>query len=227
MKGLLMALWDRLIELSNEIEKLFDEHFDESNVDLSAFNFHGWKDRIWSTDSIRKCHLKTIDHREDKKLWLMHINIFPQRNILLPILGFDIVAGPGKITGAFFDYSSPFDHPYLDYLEMYSKSLEWNKPRETPDWGKNIFSTDMIAVGNIREGRELDQLLETSYDLTRNYVENLNMNSFEIDADMKDYHNMYCIQQKKNPHLHRSILALGVSEENKDRYINEILFEEI
>lgn len=222
-----MALWNKLIEVSKEIEKLFDDHFDRAEVDLSPFKFEGWEDKIWSTDTIRKCHLKAIDRREDKKLWLMHINIFPQRNILMPILGFDIVAGPSKITGAFFDYSTPFNHPYLDYFEKVSTSLKWNKPREMPDWGKNIFSTDMIAAGNIREGDELDQLLEATYDLTRNYVENSSTNAFKIELDMKDYHNLYCRQQKKNPYLHSSILALGVSEEDKDRYVNEVLFEEI
>lgn len=221
-----MALWNKLIDVANEIEKLFDTHYERQQVDMAQFNFDGWDDKFWSTEDIRKCHLKTIDRREDKKLWLMHINIFPQSKVLLPILGFDIVAGPGKITGAFFDYSTPFDHPYLDYLEMVTKNNTWSKPREIPEWGKNIFSSDMIAAGNVREGAELDQLLESAYELTRNYVVHTKTNAFKVDLDLKDYHNMYCAQQKKNPHLHNSILALGVSESDKDRYVNEVLFEE-
>jgi hypothetical protein len=37
----------------------------------------------------------------------------------------------------------------------------------------------------------------------------------------------YCENQKMNPHLHRSILAMGISEEDKDDYVNNVLFEEI
>jgi hypothetical protein len=222
-----MTLWNRLIDLSKEIEVLFDSHLERDEKDTSDFGFTGWEDKFWKSDNIRKCHLKTIDRREDKNLWLMHINIFPQPNVLLPILGFDIVAGPSKISGAFFDYSTPFDHPYLDYLEMTSKSLRWKKERDIPDWGKVIFSPDMIAAGNVREGVELDQLLEATFDLTRNYVENIKTNSFAVEMDLRQYHNMYCSQQKKNPHLHNSILNLGVSAEAKDNYIDRILFEEI
>jgi hypothetical protein len=222
-----MVIWDRLIDLSREIETLFDDHFEREQKQIDEFRFDGWSDTFWSSSEIRKCHLKIIDRREDKKLWLMHINIFPRSKVLLPILGFDIVAGPSKITGAFFDYSTPFDHPYLDYLEMKSKSLKWTKEREIPDWGKLIFSPDMIAAGNIREGQELDQLLEATYDLTKNYVENVRTNAFPIELDLTDHHNMYCAQQKKNPHLHSSILNLGISEADKDRYVNEVLFEEI
>jgi hypothetical protein len=38
--------------------------------------------------------------------------------------------------------------------------------------------------------------------------------------------NKYCENQKMNPHLHRSILAMGISEEAKERYVNNVLFEE-
>jgi len=38
--------------------------------------------------------------------------------------------------------------------------------------------------------------------------------------------NKYCSNQKLNPHLHRSILAMGISEEDKDDYVNNVLFEE-
>jgi hypothetical protein len=219
-------LWDKLIDTSLRIESYFDSHFDRLDVSTSKFEFDGWKDSFWHNEFIRKCHLKTIDRRKDKKLWLMHINIFPREDVHLPILGFDIVAGPNKVTGAFFDYSVSQRHPYLDYLEMATKNLSWNKPRELPEWAQKIFSSNMIAAGNIRDGEELQQLITTTMDLIENYVENIAKNSFR-GQNLREYHNLYCKQQKKNPHLHNSILSLGVSEHDKDRYVNEILFEEI
>jgi hypothetical protein len=109
---------------------------------------------------------------------------------------------------------------------MATKDISWNKPRELPDWALNIFSENMIAAGNIQD-EEVDILCSLTYDLTKHYVENINQNSFETGLDMTDWHNIYCVNQKKNPHLHKSILAMGISEDDKNRYVNNTLFEEI
>lgn len=218
-------LWDKLEDLSGRIEKLFDSNFKRNVPEKFDFKFEGWKDNFWSSEEVRKCHLKIIDNRESRKLWLMHINIFPHTAINLPILGFDIVAGPKKITGAFFDYSINQSHPYMDYISMATRNLSWNKPRELPPWASSIFSPSMIAVGNVSD--EIDQLCDVTLDLTEYYVENIKSNSLYTMYDQKYWHNFYCQKQKENPHLHRSILAMGISEEDKNRYVNEILFEEI
>lgn len=215
--------WEKVVPLSEKIESLFNQYFQHEKT---TEEFEGWRDSFWSSDVIRKCHLKTIDHRETRKMWLMHINIFPKPHIHLPILGFDIVAGPKKITGAFFDYSTHAYHPYSDYIELATQNLVWNKPRELPDWAQEIFSDNMIAAGNIRD-EELDQLCSVTGDLIEHYVKNLDMNAFPNKEDLTDWHNYYCKNQKKNPHLHRSILQMGISEQDKDKYVNEILFEEI
>jgi len=223
------TLWEKLNNYSKAITKKFDEHltrFDNPKYDMK---FDGWTDLFWSSDKIQKCHLKTIKPVDGKGLWLMHINIFPKENIELPILGFDIVAGPNKITGSFMDFSPlhGFPHPYHEYMEIATKELEWNKPRELPDWAQQIFSSNMIAAGNIKDDLEVDQLIEVTTDLVDFYLDNLENNAFKSARQTKDILNNYCINQKKNHHLHRSILAMGISEEDKDRYVNNVLFEEI
>jgi hypothetical protein len=52
-------------------------------------------------------------------------------------------------------------------------------------------------------------------------------NLFPSYRDTKPLLNKYCENQKMNPHLHRSILAMGISEADKDAYVNSVLFEEI
>lgn len=220
-----MEIWDNLIHLSHRIETLFNDNLNSYPIP-EKIDFKGWKDQYWQSTDIRKCHLKTIDNRDTQKLWLMHINIYPRTNINIPILGFDIVAGPNKITGSFFDYSPVDKHPYMDYFYSVVKDLSWNKPRELPDWAQQIFSKDMIAAGNIRTEEEIEQLCSVCFKLVQYYVENLN-NTNNIVGDYKDKHNFYCKQQKLNPHLHRSIISMGISEEDKDRYVNRVLFEEI
>lgn len=221
-----MPIWDQLIDLSEQIETLFDEKLIcyDINEDI---NFTGWKDTFWESNRIRKCHLKTIDNRSTQKMWLLHVNIFPKENLSIPILGFDIVAGENKITGSFFDYSPVCNtHFYMDKFKDVTKDLEWNKPRELPDWAKAIFSKHMIAVGNIKTDLEIQQLSDTCFKLIEFYLDNINSSEVEIGL-FKDKQNYYCKQQKLNPHLHRSILSMGISEEDKNKYINSILFEEI
>lgn len=223
-------LWDRLNGYADYIASSFDEYFTEyENAAMKDLQFKDWTDRFWSSDSISKAHLKTIVPEDGKGLWLMHVNVFPKIGIELPILGFDIVAGPKKITGSFMDFSPlyGFPHPYHDYMEKRVANLEWNKPRELPPWAKEIFSTDMLAVGNINTDKELNQFIQVTSDLVEYYLMGMETNQFVARRDTKPLLNKYCKNQKMNPHLHRSILAMGISEEDKDEYVNNVLFEEI
>jgi len=222
-------LWNRLNEYASYIHERFDDKFSRYHEHgMDGLEFKNWNDTFWCSDIIHKCHLKTIVPEDGKGLWLMHINIFPHKGIELPILGFDIVAGPKKITGSFMDFSPlhGHPHPYLYYMEKRVKDLSWNKPRELPPWAKEIFSENMIAVGNINTEEELEQFIEVTSDLLNYYLDNLEENAFNSNRDTTDHLNKYCINQKMNPHLHRSILAMGISEQDKDRYVNDVLFEE-
>ena len=223
-------LWDRLNNYANYIASTFDEHFIEYDEPaMEDLHFTDWKDRFWHSDQVYKAHLKTIVPEDGKGLWLMHVNVFPDPSVELPILGFDIVAGPKKITGSFMDFSPlhGFPHPYNDYMEARVKDLEWNKPRELPPWAKEIFSDDMIAVGNINTDEELDQFIQVTSDLVDYYLHHIEDLAFPTHRDTIPMLNKYCQNQKMNPHLHRSIEAMGISKEDKNRYVNEVLFAEI
>ena len=48
--------------------------------------------------------------------------------------------------------------------------------------------------------------------------------------DVADYHmaqNRYCHYQKQNPHVIKSMVAMGVDEVKMRRFVNKILFPEI
>ena len=224
-----MELWNSLIQLSSKIEEILDTNYERKD---SLQLFDGWRDNIWGSKYVRKCHLKTIDNRETQKLWLMHLNIFPHEHFNFPILGFDIVAGPNKITGSFFDFSPVTnekpEHPYLSYMRDSVKDLSWSKPRELPDWAKEIFSDSMIAAGNLKTQEEIEQLTKTCLHLVEYYVTNMSKNLYVTNPlELKKQHNLYCRNQKLNPHLHRSILSMGIPEKDKNEYVDRILFEEI
>lgn len=224
-------LWNRLNEYAEYIAARFNDKFEryDNPKYTNDLHFKDWNDTFWKSKLIDKVHLKTIAPKDGKGLWLMHINIFPKSGIELPILGFDIVAGPKKITGSFMDFSPlhGFSHPYTKYMETKVKNLEWNKQRELPPWAKEIFSENMIAVGNINTEEELEQFINVTSDLLNYYLDNLEKDSIKSNRDTLPLLNKYCSNQKLNPHLHRSILAMGISEEDKNLYVNNVLFEEI
>jgi hypothetical protein len=227
-------LWNKLNDYASYISDRFDQTFTryENPKYTEDMHFPGWTDTFWNSVIVSKAHLKTIVPEDGKGLWLMHVNVFPRPCVELPILGFDIVAGPKKITGSFMDYSPlhGFPHPYHQYMEIRVRNLEWNKPRDLPAWAQEIFSKDMIAVGNINTEEELDQFIEVTKDLLNYYLDNIQPNAFilyENGRNTTPILNKYCKNQKLNPHLHRSILAMGISEEDKNKYVNEVLFEEI
>ena len=226
-------LFDRLRELAEQLSDNFSSHLKEYDNEshIHAGDLPGWSDRFWKSDMIRKAHLKTIEPVGQNKMWLMHINVFPEFNVDLPIFGLDIVATPTKVSGVFCDYSKTNEgictNLYQTYFHETVKDLSWKRERELPPWAQEIFSVDMMAAGTVKVGEELDQLCETAINLQQFYLENI-MRVFPDDkVNTKETQNKYCINQKMNKMLHSSILAMGIPEQLKDQYVDNVLFEVI
>lgn len=227
-------LFDKLRELSHEIRSVFDAYMDPYDNPKHTADLNGWEDWFWKNDIIRKAHLKTIEpgYGNNKNLWLMHINIFPQFNINLPIFGLDIVSNPNKISGCFCDYSPIHDsgpHPYLMRFKFETEGLSWTRAREMPDWAQEIFSENIVGAGSIREGIETDQLCQMALNLSRFYCMEMSNPVYQktFSLDTKEAQNKYCRNQKMNKMLHSSILSMGITEERKNQYVENILFEEV
>jgi phycocyanobilin:ferredoxin oxidoreductase len=157
-------------------------------------------------------------------MWVMHMCIFPHYNDPSPIFGFDIVCGKNKITGAFHDFSKVDDcYLYKTYLNR-MEGLNWSKPRELPDWAKQIFSPQMLAVGNIQTQEEFDQLTKTVIDNLRLYIYNIGVGY--ADKDYKEQHNHYCKYQKMNPHTPAMMVNFGVNKDVFTQFMNDVLFQE-
>ena len=75
---------------------------------------------------------------ETKKLYMMHLTVFPHTNDGSPVFGFDLIAGPKKVTGAFHDFS-PIDKNHEMLLEFEDQATEysWSKERELPEWARS------------------------------------------------------------------------------------------
>lgn len=195
--------------------------------DHDQLNRPGWSNRAWSSDLYRIAHVNVVDVRDSKGLWMMHCCIFPHLTSSAPIFGFDVFAGKTKITGCFHDFSPTTDpnHPLIQWFANESRSYQWKRTRELPQWAKEIFSDHMIAVGNVQTDDELEKITEIAIRNINYYLNNLSKSSIIVNS-MKQQ-NFYCSNQKQNPHNPRVLGSLGLSEQEVNLFINNYMFPEI
>ena len=222
-------VWDTLIE----IQQLFETSFDQTGVEtfevgMDRFNQPGWVNRVWSSDKYRRAHVDVVDARLTKGLWMMHCCIFPHTHNPAPIYGFDVIAGKNKITGCFHDYSAAGDknHPMMQWFADEVAKLEWRKQRELPEWATNIFSSSMIAAGNVQDEQELEQIFDTAKTTISHYLSTVRETNNTV-PDTTFEQNYYCENQKCNPHTPRVMVSLGLSEDDVRVFIQDCLFPEI
>ena len=184
-------------------------------------------DKEFSSLRYRRAHISIVDARETKKLYLLHVTVFPHLNDPSPIFGFDIVCGPTKVSGAFHDFSWAGDKTSPMYLWFKAKvaGLEWNKPRELPEWGKQIFSPAMVAIGAVGE-QELDEFIRIGLETLEFYLANVGIEQQDV-ATFEMAQNRYCHYQKQNPRTPASLVHLGLTEEEVSDFIANRLFPEV
>lgn len=223
----MIEVWPQANNLAEKIISKF-ERFEKINIDEKyhhdSDNFI-WKNYLWhDPKKFRRAHIEIVDATKHKKMWVMHMCIFPHYNSVDPIFGFDIVCGQNKITGAFHDFSYVDESPIYKWYQNKMENLTWNKPRELPDWAKRIFSPQMLAAGNIQTQDEFDQLANTVIDNLNYYLYNLGV--LYADRNYKDKHNYYNKNQKLNPHTPAMMVNFGVDKQVFSEFMDEILFPE-
>lgn len=106
-----------------------------------------------------------------------------------------------------------------------TKNLVWKKDRELPDWGKRIFSQNMIAAGQVNTDEELNQIIDVAKDCLTYYVNNVGSTIGNVSSVLA--HNHYCINQKQNVHTQRFLVNCGYDPINVKTFIDKHLFPEI
>jgi hypothetical protein len=184
----------------------------------------GVSDVTFASNSYRRAHMSVIDARSTHSLWLLHSTIFPHVPNSAPIYGFDIIAGPQKVSGAFHDFSAAGDqdHHMINWFKNRTATATWNKSRELPEWAKNIFSSGMVAIGAVRH-LELQTFIELGLETLDYYLENVGY-SGESVADYSQHQNYYCNNQRLNPHTPRVLVNLGFQSEQANEFVNQTLF---
>jgi hypothetical protein len=221
-----MTVWDKIEELAKYFEQQFNTTGEPIEDTLDPeFN---WHNALWTSNRYRRAHVEIVDFRETHKIYILHCTVFPHFNDPSPIFGFDAVCGPNKITGAFHDFSHAGDPTSFMYLWFKAKvnGLEWNKPRQLPEWAQQIFSPAMVAAGNLQEDSEIDQLCTTAKTTLDFYLSKVGHDQ-QSGSDFHMAQNRYCHWQKQNPHVIKSMVSMGVPEPVMKQFVNRILFPEV
>ena len=222
-------VWDTLIKVQEYFEQAFDRTGNEIHEPgMDRFNQPGWVNRVWTSDHYRRAHIDIVDARATKGLWMMHCCVFPHTHNPAPIYGFDVIAGKNKITGCFHDFSPAGDseHPLIEWFADQAQQLEWNKTRKLPEWAERIFTTSMIAAGNVSNEDELAQIFDIANRTIKHYLSAV-AETNNTARNTTEAQNYYAINQKQNPHTPRVMASLGLSEEDVGVFIQECLFPEI
>ena len=218
--------WPRARSLSEKIISRFINYEKESinpEYEIYVDNFT-WKNFLWKSENFKRAHIEIVDASETKKMWVMHMCIYPHRNSPDPIFGFDIVCGKNKITGAFHDFSFIGNSRVYDWFQGTMTNVKWSKPRDLPEWARKIFSPQMVAAGNIQTSEEFDQLEQMVLDNLDYYL--YNIGTKVEGADFVHRQNHYCKNQKLNPHTPAMMETFGVDKEVFAKFMDEVLFPE-
>lgn len=219
-------IFEKLVQHAHEFQEILNTL--ERSDEVHDFP---WDNFVYSSKYIRRAHLDIVDKREERKLFMMHLCVFPHVDSDAPIYGFDLIAGPNKVTGAFHDYSpcstSSIDHPLSELFATEVKKYSWSKQRELPEWARKIFSPYMVAAGNIKDINELGEILAMSKHNLVTHLDWLKFNYNPSENDFTSQQNNYCYNQKQNPHTPRVMESLGYDPETVQRFIQTCLFPEI
>jgi hypothetical protein len=219
------VVWNKISKLAVDIETKFKQTGEPAS---STAHEYSWYNSIYESNKYRRAHIEIVDFREEHNIYILHSTVFPHFNDPSPIWGFDAVCGPNKITGAFHDFSNagdPASYMYLWYRAAVSQ-LSWNKPRQLPEWAKQIFSPSMVAAGNLQDPAEIDQLCNTALATLDFYLNNVGMDQ-QSGSDFHMAQNRYCHYQKQNPLVIKSMVSMGIPEPTMQQFVNEILFPEV
>lgn len=218
-------VWNKVSYLADYVRQRF---VDNSLSEEYREELPGWYNYIFTSNKFRRAHIEIVDFREQHKIYILHVTVFPHINDSSPILGFDAVCGPNKITGAFFDFSvsgNPY-HFMQKWFEENGNRVEWKRTRTLPEWANKIFSDNVVAAGFLKEEQELDNFVNLAIKNLDYYLDNVGKTTVS-NADYTELQNRYCYYQKQNPHTVNSMIAMGVEEKVIRNFIEEILFPEI
>lgn len=221
----MINIWNKIEDLAIKIEHRFAKSGEEYQESLHDYD---WYNKLYRSERYRRAHVEIVDKRQDHGIYILHTTVFPHFNDCSPIWGFDAICGANKITGAFHDFSPAGDdrHEMIKWFFNKTSQCQWSKPRQLPEWAKQIFSPWMIAAGNIHLHSEIDNLCTIALETLDYYLDNVGITQ-ESGSEYYMAQNRYCYYQKQNPQVIKSMTSMGVPKETITEFVDKVLFPEV
>lgn len=179
------------------------------DTELMSTPDYGWENYRYHSRHFRLAHIEIF---KQSSFMVVHCCVFPYVTDPNPIYGFDVVAGPNKITGVFMDLS-PTVLPAVPFAK-----LDFGVERMRPDWG-DIFSEHWLAARPTVE--EMDLIGVEAHRVLDEYL--VGLGKFGEESEIIKAQNYYCNQQRKNQHT-RKMLANLLGDAKADEFMTNILF---
>jgi len=181
---------------------------------------HEWLNCFYCSPVLRHSHLEFYN---TNKICVLHVNVFPDPKIDIPILGFDMISINNRVTGLFFDYTPTFtSYSKLDYDLDFLKTNFKSQKRPLPEWA-NFFSKNFYCVEPLFD--ELDSIwsfistsIEKYFDIHRDEILKLELRT--------EKQNLYCQGQKRNDKTFKALKA-EIGEKDTKLFLDKYLFPEI
>jgi phycocyanobilin:ferredoxin oxidoreductase len=184
-----------------------------------------WTNALLTSSRFRHGHVETFIVPD--RLSVLHVCIFPHLDDPAPIFGFDMIAGPARVTGIFLDLSpttEPLTGSCLPEIRATSAVGDFLHHRPLPDWG-DIFSPDCLAIrpADLEEVERAIHLAQAALDATLTETSvRANHRSAEICAGQA----RYIAAQRRNEHTYRMLASFIGTVKARD-FIDQVLFPDI
>jgi len=206
----------------NELSILFKEYFGDPVAGRLPFqkDTHEWLNYFFKSPIFRHIHL---EYYKTDKLCVLHSNIFPEPTVDLPIMGFDVIAFGGKISGLFFDYTPTVTISHaLEHCLENLHSIYQSKKRPLPEWA-NFFSDKFYCV--TPEPSEIEEILDYIRLCVQHYLQFGKTKQVEHALNIATQ-NAYCIGQQKNVKTFKALSA-EIGKDAAELFMKKYLFPAI
>jgi phycocyanobilin:ferredoxin oxidoreductase len=180
-----------------------------------------WNNTLLASPTFRRAHVETFVVTE--RLSVLHVCVFPHLTDPAPIFGFDMVAGPARVTGIFLDLSpvtTPPQQPSLRQAVGGSALDSFTVPRTLPEWG-DIFSPDVLAI-RPTDLTEVERAIALGLAALEAMLDACGRRSFAPDP-IAAGQARYASGQRRNDHTWR-MLASFIGPTPARHFIDEVLF---
>ena len=197
--------------VANKLETIILEKSEGVKIPTEDF---GWDNRRFIAEHFRIAH---IERYSDNNLEVLHFTCFPNATCPDPIFGFDIITTEKKCLAAFLDWS-PVQND-ITYVSPY----EFKTPYNLPEWAKQIFSKDAIAI--IPDDKEFEIIANIAVRCFEEYIDVLSKCTSipEKVNDITLSQNRYCENQQKNERTY-NVLKAKLGEDKAKEFMTSILF---